>query len=916
MIQQPQLDMQESYQVDESELTDNPFEEIIEQDDGSAIVPMLDELIPPEFDDNLAEQLPEKFLDNLAQDLLEKIDNDKVARKRRDELYEEGIRRTGLGNDAPGGAQFHGASRVVHPVMAESCIDFAARAIKELFPATGPVKVETENLVSPELETQVKQLALCLNNQFVHEIPEYRAVQEQVLTQLPLGGSQYVKFSVNEADEKIDVEFVPIDDIFIPFNAPNFYSASRQTHRQYVSQDTYEERVENATYRDLRIIAAMSDPERSDAALANDRIEGKDSSGMNEDGDRVIYEVYTRMAIKDDDFSGGRKSPYIIAIDEHENKIVSIRRNWEEQDQIRKALNWIVEDTFIPWRGAQGIGLPHLIGGLAGAATGALRALLDSAHINNAPTLLKLKGSRINGTSQSVAVTQIADIEGPVGIDDIRKYIMPMPFNAPSPVLMQLLGWLTDASKGVVSTASEKIADATSNTPVGTVQALIEQGAVIFSSIHARLHFSQAKKFEIVLRILKTYFPQKLQEYGLDPKIVTMRGVHPASDPRVFSEAQRFAQAQGVLQLAEKAQQDPRVQYDMYELHRSVLSLMKVDNLDRILPPPPKSEPQDPAAEIVSFVNGKQVITVPEMDHASHILIHLAFLKNPMCGWNPIMVPITAKVLEHLKEHIAHFFASRLQMAAQQGQQQAGAIPGMQLQGPQSSPRPEQLMVQTSEQIMQVDMAFASEALTVIEEVDQFVRTTMMGQNPEMEMVKVQADAQQKALELQYEKQSNDLQIKMMQEENRQNRTAFEQMLDQRKQEHNEMVDQLQLQQKNAEANLAQQVEMLKNEMDNQQKQTTELLKNRDDNRTAVIIEQMKLALTEAMPIDQEPDDKKYLKELENVLEKAKSAQASEQMSLIMEALKETISASRAPRTTKAIRDENGKLIAARSEIE
>ena len=520
-----------------------------EQPDGSMIIPMDDQLPDYQFDDNIAEQLPERFLDNLASDLLQKIDVDKKARKKRDELYEEGIRRTGLGNDAPGGAQFSGASRVVHPVMAESCIDFAARAIKELYPAGGPVKIETEDLLPPEVQTQVKQLAYCLNNEFTHGIPEYRSVQEQVLTQLPLGGSQYVKFSVNLSDDKIDVEFVPIDDIFIPFDAPNFYSAHRQTHRVYLTQEMYEDRVNSAEYRDLRIVRLAQDPERSASAQANDRIEGKESPGMNEDGTRTMYDVYVKLSVEDDQFAMGMKSPYIVTIDEYEQKVVAIRRNWDEQDPMRKKLDWIVEDTFIPWRGAQGIGLPHLIGGLSGAATGALRALLDSAHINNAPTLLKLKGSRINGSSQSVAVTQIADIEGPVGIDDIRKYLMPMPFNAPSPVLMNLLGWLTDAAKGVVSTASEKIADATSNTPVGTVQALIEQGAVIFSSIHARLHFSQARKFEIVLRLLKTYFPQKLQEYGLDPQVVSMRGIHPVSDPRIFSEAQRLAQAQSVLQL-------------------------------------------------------------------------------------------------------------------------------------------------------------------------------------------------------------------------------------------------------------------------------------------------------------------------------------------------------------------------------
>ena len=856
-----------------------------EQPDGSMIIPMDDQLPDYQFDDNIAEQLPERFLDNLASDLLQKIDVDKKARKKRDELYEEGIRRTGLGNDAPGGAQFSGASRVVHPVMAESCIDFAARAIKELYPAGGPVKIETEDLLPPEVQTQVKQLAYCLNNEFTHGIPEYRSVQEQVLTQLPLGGSQYVKFSVNLSDDKIDVEFVPIDDIFIPFDAPNFYSAHRQTHRVYLTQEMYEDRVNSAEYRDLRIVQLAQDPERSASAQANDRIEGKESPGMNEDGTRTMYDVYVKLSVEDDQFAMGMKSPYIVTIDEYEQKVVAIRRNWDEQDPMRKKLDWIVEDTFIPWRGAQGIGLPHLIGGLSGAATGALRALLDSAHINNAPTLLKLKGSRINGSSQSVAVTQIADIEGPVGIDDIRKYLMPMPFNAPSPVLMNLLGWLTDAAKGVVSTASEKIADATSNTPVGTVQALIEQGAVIFSSIHARLHFSQARKFEIVLRLLKTYFPQKLQEYGLDPQVVSMRGIHPVSDPRIFSEAQRLAQAQSVLQLVKEAGENPNVQYNLYELHRTILSLLKVQNIDKILPPPPQTEPADPAQELVAIINDKPVITIPEMDHVTHIRAHVAYLKDPLMGANPIMVKITSRVMDHLKEHLAHFFAQRLQMT------------------------------QDPEQIVQMDMIAAGEILPIIEEVDAFIKTAMSEQNPDMAMVKLQEKAQQAALELQMQKQTSDQEIKMLQEQNRQNRTEFEMMLDRRKQEHKEVVEEVKLEQKSSADRLAQQIEYLKNEMDNQQKQTTELLKNHDDNRTRLLIEQIRTTMTEMKPIEVETDAGRYMQQMEEIIQRAQSAQVNDQLQLIMEGLKETIQSSRAPRTTVAIRDEAGKLVGTRSEL-
>jgi hypothetical protein len=885
------------------------LDDIEELPDGSAIISLEEfQEEPQQFDDNMAEQLPESLLSMIADELLEKIDTDKKARTRRDELYEEGIRRTGLGSDAPGGAQFAGASRVVHPVMAESCVDFAARAIKELFPASGPVKIETEGLIDPNQELQIKQVALCLNNQFTHEIVEYRDVYEQMLTQLPLGGSQYIKFSVNASEERINAEFVPIDDIFIPYDAPNFYSAHRRTHRQYITHDTYRDRVESGEYRDLDFIISTLEPEQSATTLANDKVEGRTRVG-NEDGTRTIYEVYTRLSFATDELSKGKKSPYIITIDEVEQKILSVRRNWDSPDRLRKELHWIVEDTFIPWRGAQGIGLPQLIGGLSGAATGALRALLDSAHINNAPTALKLKGSRINGASQSVAVTQVADIEGPAGIDDIRKYIMPMPFNAPSPVLMQLLGWLTDASKGVVSTASEKIADATSNTPVGTVQALIEQGAVIFSSIHARLHFSQAKKFEIVLWILKNYFPQKLQEYGINPQVVSMRGVHPVSDPRVFSEAQRFAQAQSMLQMAEKAGEDPTIRYNKYELHRSILSLMKVQNLERILPPPPQPpQPTDPAGELIAFVQNQPVAVVPQQDHASHIVVHLGYLKDQMMSMNPVMVPVTIKVLDHLREHLALFFAQRLMMSAQQGQQMA-----MQ-QGQQV--RPEQVMTSSIDQILQQDEQLANEALENIVKVDAFVREHMMAQNPESALIKVQADYQNKSLQLQAEKQQNDLRVKLLQEEIRAARSDFDHSLSIRTQEHKEYIAQLQAQQQSSADNMAQRVEILKNEMDNNQKQLTELLKNHDDNRTSVLIEQMKASLTQVKPQEEPKEDKEYVRSIEGLIEKANSAQMSGQLGLIMEGLKETIASARAPRKTVALKDENGEMIGARSEID
>lgn len=826
---------------DDYELEDNSSEELIEQEDGSVIVPdEEDQDAPQQFDDNLAEQLSTSYLQLIADDLLEQIENDKEARSKRDKQYEEGLRRTGLGDDAPGGAQFSGASKVVHPVLAESCVDFASRAIKEVFPAGGPVKMETDGLVDPQQETIIRQTSACLNNQFTNRIAEYRGETEKLLTQLPLGGSQFMKLYWSTTKDRICAEFVSIDNIFIPFFATNFYDAERMTHRQYVDKHTYEQRVKSGSYVDLNGLSVTIDPDRSASSIANDKIEGKNSSGFNDDGVRVVYEVYTWLEIEDDEISKGARAPYIVTIDDHEQNILSIRRNWDQNDPLMQKLDWIVEDVFIYWMGAYGIGLPHLIGGLSAAATGSLRALLDSAHINNAPTLLKLKGSRLTGQTQSVQVTQIAEIEGPTGVDDIRKYLMPMPFNAPSPVLFQLLGWLTDAAKGVVSTASEKIADATANTPVGTVQALIEQGAVIFSSIHSRLHFSQAKKFDIVLRLLKTYGQHELQEYGLDPQTVSMKGVKPVSDPRIFSEAQRFAQMQGILQLAAS---DPSVPYNKLELHRSMLQLMKVSNVDRLLPTPQQPQPADPAMEMVAFIKNAPVVTDIQMDHVSHIIAHISYLKNPMYGMNPIMVPITMKILDHLKEHLTLHYAKRMLDGAMPPQQQA--LPMPQGNGMPQQPQPPNLqaMAQVSQQMVQDDSRVAQEVIQIIAQTTLFVKENMDWMNPDPTIMstRLMTDAQEaetkrraEESQLKHEREMEKLQAEV-------ERTKLE------------VISRVKENESQAKAALERVNQMREEAILNAK---IDMWKNREDNATKLQVEAAKLAqkeLSQSVPEQREP---------------------------------------------------------------
>lgn len=874
-----ELDTESPEEINIADLLGEDVEDLIENEDGSVEIP-IDGVVNAEqkFDDNLAEHLPQSELRSIALDMLVSIEDDINARKKRDEQYEEGLRRTGLGNDAPGGASFNGASRVVHPALAESCVDFAARAIKEIFPASGPVRMETTGVVTPEEEDKSSKIAACLNNQYTRRIKEFRHVTEQKLTQLPLGGSQFTKLYFDMTKNRICAEFVPIDDLFLPFYADSFYEADRVTHRQYLSKAKIEERIADGQYRDVKVINSILDPERSATSIANDKVEGKENTGFNEDGVRPIYEVYVWMVIEDDQFSNGKRAPYIISLDPEEYDVLSIRRNWEEDDPQMEKLDWLIEDMFIPWRGAYGIGLPHLIGSLSGAATGALRALLDSAHINNAPTLLKLKNSRMSGQTKQVDVTTVVEMEGPTGVDDIRKYLMPMPFNEPSGVLFQLLGWLTDAAKGVVSTASEKIADATSNTPVGTTQALIEQGSIIFSSIHARLHFSQSKVFEITLRLLKRYAPQELMEYGLNPEDVTMKGVHPVSDPHIFSEAQRMAQMQSLLKLAESAPQ----LYNQPELHRNALSLLKINNYERfLLPPPPQPQPMDPAAELLAFMQNAPVAVVPQQDHMSHIIVHVNYLKDPMLGMNPIMVPITAKVLDHLREHLAQFFSQRLttavqQISAQAQQQtqqlqlmlQSGQVnPSMIDPSQMQPPQPEATMAKVSDQIVSSDEQMAAQALEVIVQADKFVKDNMRQQDPNL--IAAMADIERKRVndeavhELAVKREENLRKLEAVDKIETDKQNNFDRTMEQAKADHERRFDLL-----------TQQIELLKNDADNRQKQLTELLKNHEDNKTAIIVEQIR-QLMSAQPKETLSGDKQYIDEVSTVTDPVQNADST-----------------------------------------
>ena len=638
--------------------------DVVEMPDGSAVVSM--ETTGPEespdFYANLVETMDSYELNSLGMRYVNLLDKDKNAREERDKQYEEGMKRTGLGKDAPGGANFYGASKVVHPVMAEGCVDFASRAIKELFPPDGPVRTKIIGEVD-DLKTQrAERKRDFLNWQITEQIEEFRDEQEQMLTQLPLGGSQFLKIWYDEQKKRPTVEFLPIDRIILPFAATNFYTAQRAAEVHEITEWEYNRRVANGMYTGGATLTSGQEPEPTRPQSANNKIEGKQFQD-NDDGLRKVYHIYVFLEFESDDETKGEMAPYIMMVDEQSSEVIGLYRNWEEGDETMTKLDWIIEFKFIPWRGAYAIGLPHLIGGLSAALTGALRALLDSAHINNAATMLKLKGAKISGQTQQIEVTQVAEIEGAPGVDDIRKIAMPMPFNPPSQVLFELLGWLDNAAKGVVTTSEEKIADVTSNAPVGTTQALIEQGAAVYSAIHARLHQSQARLIKVLCRLNRWHFDEMrkgeiVQDLEIERNDFERNtDVIPVSDPHIFSETQRMAQMQAVLQ---RADAHPEL-YNAKAVEERFLKQIKIPNISELMKDVPAPEQRTLADENAAMSIGRPSYAYMQQDHLAHIQGHLMFAMDPSFGANPFIAPqFLPNCVEHIKQHMTLWYLNRM----------------------------------------------------------------------------------------------------------------------------------------------------------------------------------------------------------------------------------------------------------------
>ena len=853
------------------ELPEDEEPDVIDTPDGGAIV-KLDDDQPERSEDfyaNLAETMAESELSTMAADYLDLIGKDREARKKRDEQYEEGIRRTGLGDDAPGGAQFEGATRVVHPMLTEACVDFAARAIKELFPPQGPVKDFIPGDPTIEKLKKAKRKTDFMNWQLTVQATEFRAELEQLLTQVPLGGAQYMKVTWNEARNRPEFLFVAIDDMYLPFSATNFYSAQRKTHVQYLTQLEFTQRVKRGMYRDVDLTPVTLEPDFSAAEKANNKIEGRTETSYNEDGLRTVYEIYVIADIEDD----GEPLPYIISVDKSTSKVLSIYRNWDELDEAQEELQWFVEFPFVPWRGAYPIGLPHMVGGISAAATGALRALLDSAHISNSQTMLKLKGGSKGGQSLEIQPTQVMEIEGGLAADDIRKLIMPLPYNQPSPVLFSLLGFLVDAGKGVIRTSMEDIADGNANAPVGTTLAKIEQGMVVFSAIHARMHNSMQKMLGILHRLNAMYLDDEDIKEEIGEQLATREDfegpldVVPVSDPNIFSEAQRFAQVQAV---AQRAAALPQL-YDQRAVEERILETLKIPNAQKLLLPPTTPKEQNAVNENLSASLGRPVVAFPAQDHIAHLKTHLAYMMNPALGMSPLIAPAYLPLmLNHLKEHIALWYVSSVLELAEEVAGEDVTEQMKELKTPEARQAFDRMLAEASLSVTeQAPEVFAS-LPPVIQQVQQMIQQLQqpgMPQDPRLaleqqKMQLQQQDSQQRAqiegqkmqanMQMEQVKMQANMQLEQAKMQADVQRDQQRDQLEGQKMQADGLLEQQRMQLEAAKAQIDMQLEQMRQDREDQRKKAdldARMAMNLQDNQTAMQLAAAEIASGERFDV-------------------------------------------------------------------
>tara|TARA_R100000951_G_scaffold101356_5_gene92785 strand:+ start:2170 stop:4650 length:2481 start_codon:yes stop_codon:yes gene_type:complete len=673
------------------------------------------------FYDNLAESIDEENLDDIANQVIEKFQADKESRSEWESMFERGFDLLGLKLEDTS-EPFEGACTAVHPLLIESAVKFQSKASQELFPAAGPVKVQVLGNITESTQRQANRVESFMNYQVTEQMPEFFDEFERMLFHLPLIGSAFKKIYYDASLERPVSEFVPIDQFYVSYYAKDLRTADRYTHVLYRSPLDLSRQIEAGMYLDIDL-PSPTNPNQTSMAEKMDNVTGL-SPTSDSDPQYVLLEQHCYLELEDYPTA----CPYIVTIEEASNKVLSIRRNWDENDKTKQKKMFFTHYKFVPGFGFYGLGLIHFLGNLTMSATAAMRSLIDAGQFSNLPGGFKAKGVRVVGDNDPIAPGEFKEVEA-TGMD-LSKSIIPLPYKEPSQTLMAMLSFVAGAGQKFADTTEQVISEGSNYGPVGTTMALLEASSKFFSAIHKRLHKSQRDEFKILARIdsesLPTRYPYDMP--GLSENIFKLDfdkriDVIPVSDPNIPSSAHRLMMTQMAMQLAQTA---PPGMFNMEELNRTLLSAANIPNLDKILPSKPKAMPLDPVTDIEAATKGLPIKAFAGQNHDAHIQIKTMFLQDPSNGGNPIMQRVAPILQANIQEHTVMKYQEQVNGVTKQMMSQAP-------EGDTNTNNPaviEQIMVQAASQVMQANQAAAQQ-----------------GGSPEQQMVTI--EAQRLALEKQ-----------------------------------------------------------------------------------------------------------------------------------------------------------------------
>jgi hypothetical protein len=711
--------------------------------DGIEIDLMPDEgNLGDEFGSNLAEFMDEGELEKLGSDLVGEVDSDINSRKDWVDMYVKGLDVLGMKYEERT-EPWAGACGVFSTLLTEAAVRFQSETIIETFPAQGPVKTQIIGAIDKMKEDAAERVRTDMNFQLVDGMPEYRPEHERMLFNLGLAGAAFKKVYFDPSLGRQTSIFCAAEDVIIPYGSSGARTAERVTHVMRKTKNDV---------RKLQVAGFYRDVELGEPVMIHNDVEKKKAEEQGysvTDDDRYqfleIQVDYDMPGYEDDD---GVAVPYIVTIDRGTNQVLSVYRNWSEDDPKKLKRQHFVQYDYVPGFGAYGFGYIHLIGGYARAGTSLIRQLVDAGTLSNLPGGLKSRGLRIKGDDTPISPGEWRDVDVPSG--SVRDNIMPLPYKEPSQVLALLLDRITEEGRRLGSIADMSVSDMGANAPVGTTLALLERQLKTMSAVQARVHYSMKQEFKLLKEIIRDNTPS---EYDYVPhggdrlakrEDYDMVEVIPVSDPNSSTMAQRIMQYQAVIQLSQSA---PQI-YDLPQLHRQMIEVLGIRNADKLVPIEDDMKPRDPVSENMAFLNGQPTKAFIYQDHDAHIAVHVALMQDPLMaaqiGQNPQAQKMMSEIQAHIAEHLA--FAYRKKVEEQLG------VP---MPKPDED-LPEDIEVQLSRLVAQASQQVLAQSKGQAAQ----QQAEQQAQDPMVQMQQAELKIKQQEVEIKMLKAKGDLQIR------------------------------------------------------------------------------------------------------------------------------------------------------------